>query len=35
MNKPEKIKSLKQQRKGLLKKVEENKHKIQEESELI
>lgn len=35
MNKQEKIKALKQQRKELLKKVEENKHTIQEESELI
>ena len=35
MNKQEKIKSLKQQRKELLKKVEESKHTIQEESELI
>lgn len=35
MNKQEKIKALTQQRKELLKKVEESKHKIQEESELI
>lgn len=35
MNKQEKIKSLKQERKDLLKKVEESKHTIQEESELI
>lgn len=35
MNKQEKIKALKQERKDLLKKVEESKHTIQEESELI
>lgn len=35
MDKQEKIKALKQQRKDLLKKVEESKHTIQEESELI
>lgn len=35
MNKQEKINALKQERKDLLKKVEESKHKIQEESELI
>lgn len=35
MNKQEKIKALKEQRTDLLKKVEESKHKIQEESEVI